>query len=106
MNTSTIEPPIGADAEYLAYVAHQTGIGMPAIINSPGDYVTRDGQRVTIFAIADPHMATFNCKGHLYIPNGRGTGWRMKFDIWQPNGRHKALGEHDCDIVGEWDGQK
>lgn len=65
-------------------------------ITKPGDYITRDGTRVTIREISGP--SSWPCKGSVwsmfrgkYVPRGYG--------IWQVNGRYLAVDEHPLDIM-------
>lgn len=66
------------------------------ILTEPGDYITRDGNRVTIREVKGP--SSWPCKGSVwrmfrgkYVPRG--------YAIWQANGRYTAVGEHPLDIV-------
>ncbi len=69
-------------------------------ITEPGDYVTRDGRRVTIHTIGG--AGSFPVKGSV---------WRMfrgklrpkGYEIWMENGSHMPLGQHGLDIVGTWE---
>jgi hypothetical protein len=69
---------------------------LPVIVASPGDYLTRAGDRVTVHAVLGP--STFSVKGSVwkvfrgrYRPHG--------FQIWHPNGRLFSLCEKPGDIV-------
>lgn len=97
----TILPPGIEDAEaYKAKVAHMTGANLPTIIDEPGEYRTRNGQRVVIHAITDPATASANCKGTLYFPPKKPGGKeKTDYQIWQPNGRFNFLNESMFDIV-------
>lgn len=79
---------------------------LPTIVDLPGDYVTRDGARVTIHEVklrGDDHTTTeFLAKG---------SEWRMfrgkvrphGFDIWHVSGRGFPLRESGRDIVGRYE---
>lgn len=85
---------------YLAKVAHMTGSNLPAIIDAPGEYITRSGQRAVIDRIDSPEKATANCKGTLYFPPKKPGGKeKTDYQIWQPNGRFNFLNESMFDIV-------
>lgn len=70
------------------------------LIDKPGDYITRDGRRVTIHAITEGHY-TFPCKGALWRMY-RGELRPRGYDTWMRSGYHLAVGEHGADIVGPW----
>jgi len=66
------------------------------VIIEPGNYLTRDGTRITIREIQGP--SSWPCKGSMwrmyrgkYVPRGHA--------IWQTNGRYLAVGEHHLDII-------
>lgn len=69
---------------------------LPVIIEAPGDYLTRDGRRVTIHEIKGP--STFSAKGHLWRMF-RGKYVPKNYDIWHVSGRYKAVGESPEDII-------
>lgn len=77
----------------------------PFMVTKPGDYVTRDGRRVTVRAIV-----THNSAGAAVTWPVKGQIWRMYrgelrprgFDIWQTNGMINIAVESDKDIVGPW----
>jgi hypothetical protein len=100
-----ITPPTGADSRYLELVEKQTGKGLPKVVDATGDYVTRNGLRVSIFEIKDEKTSTFNCKGCVFRKrkNGRITS---EYGIWQPNGRHLAVGEDSLDILKKASNEK
>ena len=67
------------------------------MINTTGDYRTRDGSKVTITEIR-LGTSTFEAKGQVWkmfrgklVPRG--------YDIWKVDGNHNAIGEHRLDIV-------
>lgn len=100
MTTAKINPPEGCDTpEYKAHVDHLTGRNLPRIIDEPGWYETRRGFRVRVVEIS-PNGATANCHATAYPPPRKGRTFRRpSFEIYQPNGRYKFLGEHPWDIV-------
>ena len=70
-------------------------------ITKPGDYLTRDGTRVTIREIKGP--STWPCKGAVwrmfrgkYVPEGHA--------IWKTNGQYLAVGEHRLDLIEQEEG--
>jgi len=67
------------------------------MITETGDYLTRDGTRVTIFEIR-PGTSTFEAKGSVW-KEFRGKIRPREFNIWKTNGQHMAVGEHRLDIV-------
>lgn len=69
------------------------------IITETGDYVTRDGSRVTIFSLDGKGI--FSCKGHVHK---MWTGSKRPYgcSIWKPNGRYLSLRESTKDIVAKW----
>lgn len=78
----------------------------PPVITSPGDYVTRDGRRVTIATVSPPsfygHATTrFTAKGHVW-GMFRGKSRPVTSAIWHISGRRVVLHEHATDIVGRW----
>lgn len=77
---------------------------LPTIIDSVGDYVTRNGRRVTIHAIASPSrpdVTAFAAKGALWRMF-RGKMRPQGFAIWHVSGRYRPLKESPRDIVGKW----
>lgn len=67
-------------------------------ISEPGEYVTRDGSRVTIRDIYGP--STFPAKGAVWRMY-RGEHRPRGFTTWALDGRYRAVGEHPLDIVGK-----
>ena len=67
------------------------------MITETGDYLTRDGTKVTIFEIR-LGTSTFEAKGSVW-KMFRGKVRPRGFNIWQTNGQHMAVGEHRLDIV-------
>lgn len=72
---------------------------LPVIITGPGEYVSRNGKRVTIREISGP--STFAAKGHVWRMF-RGKERPRDNDIWHVSGRYQAVGERGKDIVGIW----
>lgn len=62
---------------------------LPVVITAPGEYVTRDGERVTISKASSLH--DFGCTG-TYAPSG-------ETDHWHRSGRMFAGRESRNDIV-------
>lgn len=71
---------------------------LPIVVDGPGDYLTRNGDRVTIDRIDTASKATFQAKG---------SKWRMfrgkyrpkDYSIWHVSGRHNGVGPHGLDLV-------
>ncbi len=78
---------------------------LPDIITGPGDYVTRDGRRVTIHEVAepgpDPTVTQCRAKGAVW-KEFRGKVRPRGFNIWHTSGRSFILNESRSDIVGVW----
>ena len=76
---------------------------LPVVVDGPGDYVTRDGRRVTIREVHDstPGTTSFGAKGSLWTER-RGVLRARGHDIWHISGRHMVLRETSRDIVGRW----
>jgi hypothetical protein len=77
---------------------------LPTIIRFPGDYVTRDGRRVTIREIKenpDPTTTAFGVKGSIW-KMFRGKERPRVNNIWHVSGRSLPLDESPADIVGLW----
>ncbi|HGE7051739.1 TPA: hypothetical protein ACGCAJ_004732 [Serratia marcescens] len=77
----------------------------PFVITKPGDYVTRDGRRVTVHAIVYQNSAgvnvTFPIKGAIWRMF-RGAERPRGLDVWQANGLFNPRDPCDSDIVGPW----
>lgn len=73
---------------------------MPDIIAAPGEYRTRDGNRVTIEQINGP--SSWPAKGYLWR-TFRGKYRPRTWSIWGLDGSYVAVGEHPLDVVGPWD---
>lgn len=77
----------------------------PVIINSPGDYRTRNGKRVTIHEVA-PKKAGDDCmefcaKGSFWRSH-KNMGENPEYGIWHVSGLSRGIGVHGTDIVGKW----
>lgn len=67
------------------------------MITETGDYLTRDGSKVTIHEIR-LGTSTFEAKGSVW-KLFRGKLRPRGFNIWKTDGHHMAVGEHKLDIV-------
>ncbi len=82
---------------------------MPTIIDGPGDYVTRDGRKATVYEVKD---MTQSLKEHTTLMAAGGHIWKMFRGKLSPRGMHSwhicgrsfALEERPSDIVGKWVG--
>lgn len=75
----------------------------PTVITSPGDYVTRNGTRITIDYIDNGSAPyTFPCKGRPW-KMFRGAMRPRGYNVWMRTGRLNAVGDHPLDIVGPWE---
>lgn len=75
---------------------------LPAIVTQPGDYVTRDGRRVTIhevLPVSSPY--TFKAKGTIWRMV-RGAERPRGFQVWHVSGRLDMVDEKAGDIVAPW----
>lgn len=73
------------------------------VITAPGDYITRNGTRVTIHRIDNgPVPYTFPCKGSAW-KMFRGAMRPRGFNVWMRSGHVNAVGDHPLDIVGPWE---
>lgn len=73
------------------------------VITAPGDYITRNGTRVTIHRIDNgPIPYTFPCKGSAW-KMFRGAMRPRGFNVWMRSGHVNAVGDHPLDIVGPWE---
>ena len=74
---------------------------LPVIIDSPGDYVTRDGRRVTIRQVREtaPGTTAFGATGGVW-KEVKGVTKARSVDVWHVSGRHMVLRESPLDIVG------
>jgi hypothetical protein len=77
---------------------------MPIVVHVPGDYVTRDGRRVTVREIKpndDLTVTAFTVKGSIW-KMFRGKESPRVNNIWHVCGRSLPLKESPADIVGLW----
>lgn len=74
---------------------------LPVIIDAPGDYVTRDGDRVTIREVRDavPGTTSFGASGSVWR-SMKGITRARGHDVWHVSGRHLVSRESPLDIVG------
>ena len=67
------------------------------MIVQPGDYITRDGRRVTVREIRGP--ATACVKGQIW-KMFRGVLRPRGYHTWTIKGRYRFIGDHQADLVG------
>ena len=73
------------------------------VITAPGDYITRNGTRVTIDRIDNGSVPyTFPCKGSAW-KMFRGAMRPRGYNVWMRSGHLNAVGDHPLDIVGPWE---
>lgn len=72
---------------------------LPTIIDEVGDYVTRDGGKVTIDKIKDKSTSD-DATGYLW-QEFRGKFVPRRFGIWHVSGRKYSLAESQNDIIGK-----
>lgn len=75
---------------------------LPPIINAPGDYITRDGRRVTTHAVQpESSPYTFKAKGCIWrmFRGKQSPRWSQ---VWHKSGRLDMVKESPADIVGVW----
>ena len=78
---------------------------LPVIIDSPGDYRTRSGKRVTIHEIK-PKKAGHDCMEFC----AKGSFWKSHSErrkktecgIWHVSGLSRGIGTHQSDITEKW----
>lgn len=68
----------------------------PMVITKVGDYLTRDGTRVSVTRIGG--CATFNVYGYVWREY-RGRYVPKDYRTWSHEGTFKAIGTHSLDIV-------
>ena len=78
---------------------------LPVIIDSPGDYRTRNGRRVTIHEIK-PTKAGHDClefcaKGSFWKSHEK-MGINPEYGIWHVSGLSRGIGINQNDIVQKW----
>ena len=85
----------------------------PLLITAPGDYVTRDGRRVTIRSITPYAPVPGNALRHEVTAfEAKGSVWRVfrgamrprYYDIWHLSGAYHGQQSQPLDIVGAWVG--
>lgn len=77
----------------------------PTVITAPGDYITRNGSRVTIYHVDNGSAPyTFPCKGSAW-KIFRGAMRPRKYNAWMRSGHLNVVGDHPLDIVGPWEGE-
>lgn len=87
-------------------VNYENRMTLPAVITAPGDYITRNGTRVTIHRIDNGSIPyTFPCKGSAW-KMFRGAMRPRGFNVWMRSGHVNAVGDHPLDIVGPWEDLK
>ena len=75
---------------------------MPHVITGPGDYITRDGKRVTIHSVQPKESPyTFKAKGSTW-KMFRGKMRPRGFEVWHTSGRLDMVKEKSGDIVATW----
>jgi len=75
---------------------------LPKIITAPSDYITRNGDRVTISEVQpDSSPYTFKAKGSIW-KMFRGAMRPRGNDVWHKSGRLDMVAEKGGDIVGIW----
>lgn len=76
---------------------------LPTIIDGPGDYVSRDGRRVTIRNVREgpPKTTCFQATGSMW-KEFRGKMRPRGYNIWHVSGRNLVLVESPKDIVGRY----
>lgn len=85
---------------------YKKGETAPTVITAPGDYVTRNGTRVTIDSIDNGSVPyTFPCKGSAW-KMFRGVMRPRGYNVWMRSGHLHAVGDHPLDIVGPWEDLK
>lgn len=76
---------------------------LPVVIDAPGIYLTRNGRRVTIHAVAprtELAVSAFAAKGSIW-KKPDSLGINPEYGIWHDSGAYRALGEHGLDIVAK-----
>lgn len=77
---------------------------LPDVVDGPGEYVTRDGRRVTIHEVKSPSApdtTAFGASGAIW-KDYRGSERPRGFGLWHASGRSMPLEERPSDIVGRW----
>lgn len=79
---------------------------LPTIITAKGDYVSRDGKRVTILDVKPQgrdDTTAFSAKGMVWKVM-RQKHVPKAFNAWHVSGRLYPLHESASDIIGPWKG--
>jgi hypothetical protein len=79
---------------------------LPVVITGPGDYIRRDGARVTIREVDAEAAAKLDVTAYA----AKGSAWRMfrgkirlrGYDVFHVSGRANAFHEGESDIIGPW----
>lgn len=78
---------------------------LPTVITGVGDYLTRDGRRVTIHGMKDapddPDVTSFRAEG-LVWQMFRGKVVPRDYTIWHVSGRKYPFVESRSDILSAW----
>lgn len=77
---------------------------LPVVVSGPGDYVSRDGRRITVHevrAAGEPDTTVFAATGSVWR-EFRGKVRPRGFCTWHVSGRRLPLDEAPSDIVGPW----
>ena len=77
---------------------------MSVIVDGPGEYVTRNGGRATVFEVkqgGNPETTRFDAKGDVWR-KVRGKFRPVDYTIWHVSGRKYVLNESKDDIVGRY----
>ncbi len=81
---------------------------LPVVIDGPGEYVARNGHRVTINEVK-PHTSNdttaFAAKGSMW-KMFRGNYQARGYQIWHISGRAYPLDEAGIDVVAKYDATK
>ncbi|MGX4996008.1 hypothetical protein [Enterobacter hormaechei] len=82
--------------------AMKTTDNLPHIVTTPGDYITRDGRRVTIHTVQDDASPyTFKAKGSIWRLF-RGKQAPRGLQVWHKSGRLDMANEKPGDIIATW----
>lgn len=77
---------------------------LPVVIAGPGDYVSRDGRRITIHDVKSPPelgSTLFAASGSVWS-EFRGAVRPRGYTTWHVSGRRLPLKDTASDIVGRW----
>jgi len=77
---------------------------LPVVVSEPGEYVTRDGRRVTVHDVQPKESPyTFKVKGQLWRMF-RGRCAPRGLQVWHVSGRLDMVIEKPGDIIGRFEG--